>query len=104
MIDSAGTGNWHAGEPPDRGAIAAARRNGVDITGQRARQVRAEDFFEFSEIVALDRSNLRELFQIAPEGATARLSLLLDHVPGREGQSVADPWYGEDDDFDLTFP
>ncbi len=103
VIDSAGTGNWHTGEPPDRRAIAAARRNGVDITGQRARQVRAEDFFEFSEIVALDSSNLRELSQIAPEGATARLSLLLDHVPGREGQSVDDPWYGDDEDFDVTW-
>lgn len=102
-IDSAGTGNWHAGEPPDPRAIAAARRNGVDISGQRARQVCAQDFFDFSEIVALDRSNLRELSQIAPEGATARLSLLLDHVPGREGQSVDDPWYGDDEDFDLTW-
>ena len=103
VIDSAGTGNWHAGEPPDPRAIAAARRNGVDISGQRARQVRAQDFFDFSEIVALDRSNLRELSQIAPEGATAQLSLLLDHVPGREGQSVDDPWYGDDEDFDLTW-
>lgn len=103
VIDSAGTGNWHAGEPPDPRAIAAARRNGVDISGQRARQVRAQDFFDFSEIVALDRSNLRELSQTAPEGATARLSLLLDHVPGREGQSVDDPWYGDDEDFDLTW-
>lgn len=103
VIDSAGTGNWHAGEPPDPRAIAAARRNGVDISGQRARQVCAQDFFDFSEIVALDRSNLRELSQIAPEGATARLSLLLDHVPGREGQSVDDPWYGDDEDFDLTW-
>lgn len=103
FIDSAGTGNWHAGEPPDPRAIAAARRNGVDISGQRARQVRAQDFFDFSEIVALDRSNLRELSQIAPAGATAQLSLLLDHVPGREGQSVDDPWYGDDEDFDLTW-
>ena len=103
VIDSAGTGNWHAGEPPDPRAIAAAKRNGVDITGQRARQVRAQDFFDFSEIVALDRQNLRDLSQMAPEGATARLSLLLDHVPGREGQSVADPWYGDDEDFDLTW-
>lgn len=103
VIDSAGTGNWHAGEPPDPRAIAAARRNGVDISGQRARQVRVQDFFDFSEIVALDRSNLRELSQIAPEGATARLSLLLDHVSGREGQSVDDPWYGDDEDFDLTW-
>lgn len=102
-IDSAGTGNWHAGELPDRRAIAVARRNGVDITGLRARQVRADDFFDFSEIVALDRQNLRDLSEVAPEGATARLSLLLDHVPGREGQSVADPWYGDDEDFDITW-
>lgn len=102
-IDSAGTGNWHAGEPPDRRAIAVARKNGVDITGLRARQVRPDDFFDFSEIVALDRSNLRDLSQIAPEGATARLSLLLDHIPGREGQDVVDPWYGDDDGFDVTW-
>lgn len=102
-IDSAGTGSWHAGERPDPRAIAAAARNGVDITNQRARQVRVDDFFEFSEIVALDRSNLRELSQIAPEGSKARLSLLLDHVPGREGQDVVDPWYGDDEGFDITW-
>lgn len=103
IIDSAGTGNWHAGEPPDSRAMAAARKVGVDISSQRARQVAVEDFHQFDEIVALDRSNLRDLRAIQPEGATARLSLLLDHVPGREGQSVADPWYGDDADFDVTW-
>lgn len=102
-IDSAGTGNWHAGEPPDRRAIAAALRNGVDIASQRARQVRAQDFFDFARMVALDRQNLSDLAAMTPAGATARISLLLDHVPGREGQSVADPWYGEDADFDVTW-
>jgi protein-tyrosine phosphatase len=103
IVDSAGTGNWHAGEPPDARAIAAARRVGVDISGQRARQVTREDFHRFAEIVALDRSNLRDLRAIQPPDATARLSLLLDYVPGREGQSVADPWYGDDADFDVTW-
>jgi len=102
-VESAGTGNWHAGEPPDPRAIAAARRRGVDISGQRARQVRTEDFRTFDLILALDRQNLRDLMSIAPADATARLRLLLDHTPGREGQDVADPWYGEDADFDLTW-
>ena len=102
-IDSAGTGNWHAGEPPDPRAIAVARRNGVDITGQRARQVRSDDFFDFDRIIALDHQNLADLRALAPDGAAARLGLLLDHVPGREGQSVADPWCGEDDGFDVTW-
>ena len=103
IVDSAGTGNWHAGEPPDSRAMASARKVGVDISSQRARQVTVEDFHRFDEIVALDRSNLKDLRAIQPEGATARLSLLLDHVPGREGQSVADPWYGDDADFDVTW-
>ena len=103
VIDSAGTGGWHAGEPPDARAISTARTQGADIAGLRARQVTVEDFKRFDLIVALDRSNLRDLRAIEPEGATARLSLLLDHVPGREGQSVADPWYGGIEDFAITW-
>jgi protein-tyrosine phosphatase len=101
--DSAGTGNWHRGEPPDPRAIAAARRNGVDISHLRARQVRSEDFERFDHVVALDDDNLAELRTIRPAGSCARLSLLLDHVPGREGQAVADPYYGDDRQFDITW-
>ena len=102
-IDSAGTGGWHTGEPPDARAISTARRHGTDISGLRARQVAVEDFTRFDLIVALDRSNMRDLRALEPEGATARLSLLLDHVPGREGQSVADPWSGDIEDFAVTW-
>lgn len=102
-VDSAGTGGWHAGEPPDPRAVAVARKNGVDVSGLRARPVTADDFWRFDEIVALDRQNLKDLRAIEPEGATARLSLLLDHVRGREGQDVADPWYGDDAGFDVTW-
>jgi protein-tyrosine phosphatase len=102
-IDSAGTGDWHVGHPPDTRAIAVAARNGVDISHLRARQVRAEDFFAFDEIVALDLQNLANLEAMRPEGATARLSLLLDSVGGRAGQPVADPYYGEDSHFDEAW-
>ncbi|HST36413.1 MAG TPA: low molecular weight protein-tyrosine-phosphatase [Allosphingosinicella sp.] len=101
--DSAGTGGWHAGEPPDRRAIAAAARNGVDISGLRARQVKREDFDRFDEIVALDHDNLAHLQRMRPANARARLSLLFDHVPGREGEAVADPYYGGDAGFDVTW-
>jgi len=102
-VDSAGTGGWHEGQSPDPRAIGAARRHGVDISGLRARKVMPDDFHRFDHIIALDRSDLRDLREITPSDATAHLSLLLDHVPGREGQSVADPYYGDDEDFDITW-
>jgi protein-tyrosine phosphatase len=102
-VDSAGTGDWHVGRPPDRRATAVAGRNGVDISHLRARQVRAEDFDDFDHIVALDRQNFRDLQRLRPPGAKAELSLLLDHVAGREGQAVADPYYGGDADFDTAW-
>lgn len=102
-VDSAGTGDWHVGEPPDRRAEAAARRNGVDIGHLRARQVRPEDFDRFDHIVAMDLENLANLRRMRPAGSRAELSLLLDHVPGREGQAVADPYYGGEAHFDATW-
>lgn len=102
-VDSAGTGSWHAGEAPDRRAQAVAARHGVDISGLRARQVRVEDFRRFHHVIALDHDNLSELRRLAPPDATARLSLLLDHVPGRGGQAVADPWFGDEAGFETTW-
>ncbi len=101
--DSAGTGDWHIGEAPDRRAQAVAKRNGIDISGYRARLVTAEDFRRFSHIVALDRKNLAVLRAMAPGDATAELSLLLDHVDGRKGEAVADPYYGDEAGFDVTW-
>ena len=102
-IDSAGTGSWHVGEPPDARAQAEALRHGVDISSLRARQVRAEDFFRFTHLLALDHQNLADLEAMAPPEATASLSLLLDHVPGEEGRAVADPYFGERDGFAETW-
>jgi len=101
--DSAGTGDWHVGNPPDPRACAEALRHGLDISPYRARQVSPEDFHRFDQILALDESNLSRLRAIAPADAMARLSLLLDHVAGLEGQSVADPYFGEADGFEETW-
>ena len=102
-VDSAGTGDWHIGHAPDPRAQAVAGRNGVDIAHLRARQVTPADFARFDHIVALDAQNYRDLQRLRPEGAKASLSLLLDHVAGREGQAVADPYYGEDSHFDAAW-
>jgi protein-tyrosine phosphatase len=102
-VESAGTGGWHAGEPPDWRAIETARRHGVDISGYRARQVRPADFARFTHILALDADNLAALRVLRPKGATAEISLLLDHVPGRHGQAVADPYYGDLAGFEITW-
>jgi protein-tyrosine phosphatase len=102
-VDSAGTGDWHVGAPPDRRAIAVAASNGVDIAPLRARQVCADDFHRFDYIVALDAANLDHLRRMRPAGARAEVSLLLDFVPGREGQAVADPYYGGAADFELAW-
>jgi len=102
-VDSAGTGGWHAGAPPDLRAQATAQRYGIDIAGYLARQVRAEDFTRFTHIFALDSANLRDLRRIAPRNASAQLGLLLDLVAGAQGQSVADPYYGDDEGFEATW-
>jgi protein-tyrosine phosphatase len=102
-IDSAGTGDWHVGRPPDLRAQAVAARHGIDISGLRARQVEPEDFRRFDHLIALDAQNLANLRTMAPADATAEIALLLDFVAGREGEAVADPYYGADEHFDLAW-
>ena len=100
---SAGTGDWHVGKRAHSRAIAAAARNAVDISSHRARQVALRDFRDFDHIVAMDGENLRNLRRLQPPDATATLSLLFDHVEGREGEAVADPYYGEAGHFEVTW-
>ena len=102
-IDSAGTGDWHVGNPPDPRAQAAALRHGVDIAQLRARRITAGDHYRFTHILALDRQNLADIRAAAPADGTAQVALLMDLVPGREGQAVADPYYGGDEAFDDTW-
>lgn len=103
IVDSAGTGSWHIGKGPDPRSCAEALRHGIDIRTYRARQVEAADFMRFDRIVALDAANLADLKRIAPADGKARLSLLLDHVAGLEGQDVDDPYYGGPEGFETTW-
>lgn len=103
-VDSAGTGGWHAGEPPDRRAIACARGHGVDIAGLRARQVRVADFADFDWLLCADADNLRDLRAMAPPGAAHKAALLLDWAQGADtGTVVPDPYYGGPEDFERVW-
>lgn len=103
IIESAGTSDWHVGSEPDRRAQAIATRNGINISRLRARQIRPDDFHRFDHIVAMDAENLAHVQGLLPVGARARLSLMLDHVPGREGQPVTDPYFGDSAGFEATW-
>ncbi len=103
-VESAGTGDWHIGHPPDPRTQEVARRlGGIDIGSFRAQQVSRGDFERYDHVVAMDQSNLRNLRALAPAGAKARLSLLLDYLPGQEGGDVPDPYYGEAADFEEVW-
>ena len=93
-IDSAGTGAWHAGSPPDARMIKAARARGIDLRDLRARQVEIDDFHRFDHIYAMDRSNHADLVDLRPANATAQLHLFLENA------DVPDPYYGGDQGFD----
>ena len=101
-IDSAGTGGWHVGNPPDPRAIAAAAKRGVDLSCLRARQATAEDFHDFDFILAMDSSNYRDLEALRPQGSRAILARFLSFAGAGAPIDVPDPYYGGDDGFDAV--
>jgi protein-tyrosine phosphatase len=101
-VDSAGTGGWHVGEPPDPRATAAARARGITLDGA-ARQIDPTDFDEFDLILAADRANLADLRAIAPPGTEHKVRLLREFDPASVGApdlDVPDPYYGGHHGFD----
>jgi protein-tyrosine phosphatase len=104
-IDSAGTGGWHAGDPPDPRASDAARRRGVTLDGA-ARQVVREDFDRFDLLLCMDRSNQRDLRRRAPSAAAGeKVRLLREFDPSSAGApdlDVPDPYYGGPGGFEVV--
>jgi len=93
-VDSAGTGNYHIGCPPDSRAIQAAEKRNIDIRLLRARQVRASDFAEFDYIIAMDRQNHDDLMWLAPPDQRGRICLFLDFASRGQDREIPDPYYG----------
>jgi protein-tyrosine phosphatase len=104
-VDSAGTGDWHAGDPPDARATTAAGRRGVKLEGA-ARQIRPADFEDFDLLIAMDRENLHGLLAVAPdEAGSEKIRLLREFDPASAGApdlDVPDPYYGGDRGFETV--
>ncbi len=101
-VDSAGTGSWHIGQPPHPESVAAAARVGLRIDG-RARRVTPTDFDRFDVILAMDRSNLRELTTMAPNKASqAKLRLFRTYDPDSDEDEIPDPWGGPTEGYEET--
>lgn len=101
-VDGAGTGDWHLGHAPDRRSAATAALRGYDMSALRSRLVTIEDFTEFDYIIAMDADNLRNLRNMCPPCAKAKLQLLLDYSRKPEYDVVSevpDPYYGGEDGF-----
>jgi len=93
-IASAGTHDYHVGEPPDARAVKHAAKRGYDLSAQRAAQVGKAHFHEFDYILAMDRGHLRALRGLQPEGSRAKLGLFLEASGRWKGEDVPDPYYG----------
>jgi protein-tyrosine phosphatase len=99
-VDSAGTADYHVGEPPDPRARQAAGRRGYDLTALRARMMEPGDFDRFDLILAMDRDNLQVLRRRAPPAAHERLRLFLGFAPQAGPEDVPDPYYGGPNGFE----
>ena len=104
IVDSAGTGGWHAGESPDKRSIEVAKKNGLDISNQRARKFTKKDFSEFDLIYVMDNSNLKDILKLAPnETAKQKVHLILNEIYPNENRDVPDPYYGLNDGFEKVY-
>lgn len=99
-VDSAGTHDYHVGEPPDARSITAARRRGIDLSSQRARAVQDRDAELFDLILAMDEQNLRELRRRFRPEYHDRLALMMSFVPDASVIAVPDPYYGGERGFE----
>ncbi|MEP6907055.1 MAG: low molecular weight protein-tyrosine-phosphatase [Pseudoxanthomonas sp.] len=101
-VDSAGTGDWHAGQGPDPRAVACAREHGVDISGLRARQLQRSDFDAFDWLLCADAQNVRDVLSRAPANQRDKVVLLTEWA-GVDGGSVPDPYTGGELEFEHAW-
>ncbi len=102
VADSAGTGGYHVGDPPDERAIEAAARRDIDISKQRARRVAGDDFVSFDYLLAMDQDNLWQLRERCPAAQSPKLRLLMEFAAGNAGLEVPDPYYGGNEGFERA--
>ena len=104
LVDSAGTGGWHSGEQPDKRSIRIAKKYGIDISSQRARQFTVIDFERFDYIYVMDSSNYQNVLSLAPdEQAKSKVKMIMNELFEDENVDVPDPYYGMEDGFENVY-
>lgn len=98
FVDSAGTGDWHVGRSPDKRSVAVAKKYGIDISGQRARQFNPNDFDQFDLIFVMDSSNYDDVVNLAKnDDQRKKVQMILGD------KNVPDPYYGGEEGFENVF-
>lgn len=104
IVDSAGTGNYHIGRQPDDRSIDIAKRKGIDISCQKARQFTARDYKEYDYIYVMDGSNYRNVIDLAPdEISKKKVTLILNELFPNENVDVPDPYFGLENGFATVY-
>lgn len=105
FIDSAGTGGWHSGEPPDHRAVKKMQYYNINIANLRARQIKATDLLTFDLVYVMDMHNYNELKRLAMNNPTllSKVKLILNEVKPGKNLPVPDPYYGGDDGFETVY-
>jgi protein-tyrosine phosphatase len=104
IVDSAGTGGWHAGEQPDKRSILTARNRGIDISYQKARKFQKTDFDQFDFIYVMDNQNYKDVVALAEtENHKNKVQLILEEIFPGERVDVPDPYYGGQEGFEKVY-
>jgi protein-tyrosine phosphatase len=103
-VDSAGTSDYHIGGKADRRTIESGKKHGIDLSSHRGRQFEREDFEEFDLIYAMDSENHANMLYLARnEEEAKKVKLILNELNPGSNQSVPDPWFGGEKDFEKVF-
>lgn len=104
FVDSAGTASYHIGNLPDSRSIHIAKKNGINLSNQRARQFTQSDFDNFDKIYAMDTHNYSSIISLSKtENDRRKVDLILNEINPKSFDSVPDPYYGEGDGFKTVF-
>lgn len=104
LVESAGTGGWHAGQPPHHLSQKVATQHKVDISCQKARTFRANDMLEFDFVYFMDEDNLEDARRISGKNwIPEKAALILDLLPEQGLREVPDPYYGDFEDYIFVF-
>ena len=104
LVDSAGTGDWHVGQAPDKRSVLTAKNNNIDITNLKGRHFSKKDFQEFDYIYVMDNQNYSDVIaQAQNEADKAKVKLILEEIFPGERMDVPDPYYGLQEGFEKVY-